>query len=265
MHDLSDCPRVVDLVPVTSLDTHTQLAIRDIRNQPAVRAAMFTDHLIGMNEHLQWLSDLKKNKRRLVFAALDSNRTPLGVASLDHIEPIHKTADWGFYVAETARGRGLGSAIALSLIDFSFQTLGLEKLNAEVIEGNDASMQYHAKFRFADEGFRKSQIVKEGSRLGVHLLGLEKAVWLEERANIVKQAGNSFGQIEARIQWTSAQHEEELSPIDQIEAARARNNLNWMSILRIALERSPDQSRQIVAEIKKIDQEISALTQKLID
>ena len=49
------------------------------------------------------------------------------------------------------------------------------------------------------------------------------------------------------------------------EAARARNNLNWMSISRIALERSPETAKEIVAEIKKIDQEISALTQKLIE
>lgn len=52
--------------------------------------------------------------------------------------------------------------------------------------------------------------------------------------------------------------------MDRIEAARTRNNLNWMGILRLVLEKSPDNAKAILSEIRCIDRDISELTQKLI-
>jgi dihydrofolate reductase len=66
------------------------------------------------------------------------------------------------------------------------------------------------------------------------------------------------------VQWQPSE-ETASHPIDQIEAARARNNLNWMSILRLALEKSPETAKPIVAEIKRIDREISDLADKLTE
>ena len=73
-----------------------------------------------------------------------------------------------------------------------------------------------------------------------------------------------FEKFLVSIQW---QPGEDIAshPIDQIEAARARNNLNWMSILRLALEKSPEKTKPIVAEIKRLDREISTLTDQLTD
>ncbi len=256
--------RVIDLRLLTSLDTDKQIALREIRNEPSVRAAMLTQHVVGLNEHLQWLRQLKESKKQLVFAMLDDGENPVGAASLDQIDLFHKKADWGFYVGEKMRGIGLGSAVAFHLIEFSFGILELEKINAEVIEGNQSSLKYHAKFGFSEEGFRKSNLVAQGKRVGMHMLGLERDVWLRRRADVVSLCGGALSRIDLKIHWTPSQ-ETKPTPIDQIEAARARNNLNWMSILRIALERSPSASKQIVAEIKNLDQEISALTQKLLE
>jgi RimJ/RimL family protein N-acetyltransferase len=51
---------------------------------------------------------------------------------------------------KSARG-GLGAAIEASFIDFAFDTLGIEKLNCEVIEGNDTVVKLHKRFLFCDE------------------------------------------------------------------------------------------------------------------
>ena len=255
----------VSMVPVISLDTEKQLSIRDIRNEPSIRGAMYTDHVIGVNEHLSWLNQLKQTTQQLAMAVLNKDGIPVGLASLKNIDPLHKTADWGAYISEGARGIGIGTIAAIGMIDQAFHVLALEKLNAEVIEGNAPSLNYHKKIGFVEEGFRKSNVVKQGKRLGVHLLGLEKANWERQRAQIVKNSRLIVDESTVRVQQPPADLQASLSPIDRIEAARARNNLNWMSILRIALERSPDTSKQIVSEIKKIDQEISALTQELIE
>ena len=253
--------RPIQLVKITDLDTEAQLQLRDIRNEPSVRAVMFTDHVIGVNEHLQWLNRLKQDTTQIAFAALDEKGRPLGSGSFGDIDLVNKKATWGFYVAEKARG-GLGTAMCFSLADFAFTVLGLDKLNAEVLEGNAAGLKQHKRLYFSDEGFRKSNVIKDGKRVGVHLLGLEKVTWLEQ-IGASQHYPTVFEQFDVQVKWTG--RDKESSPIDQIEAARARNNLNWMSILRIALERAPETSKQIVSEIKGIDQEISALTQKLVE
>ena len=238
------------------------MQVREIRNEPSVRTVMYTDHVIGVNEHLRWLNQLKQDETQIVFAIVEGGKV-LGAASVVNIDKLHEKADWGFYLTAQERG-GLGSAVELALVDFAFGELGLSKLNCEVLEGNDRMLQLQRKFHFEEEGFRKSNIIKDGKRIGVHFLGLQKAVWLENRAELIDRYRDSFAPFDVTVEWTGGRPGER-SPIDQIEAARARNNLNWMSILRIALERSPETSKQIVSEIKKIDQEISALTQKLVE
>jgi hypothetical protein len=142
--------------------------------------------------------------------------------------------------------------------------LGLEKLNGEVIVGNEAVMKLHKKFLFQEEGVRRSNVVKDGVRVGVQLIGLTKEEWLAGRDKVLEQVGRAFERFHVSIEWQPPE-EKAPHPIDQIEAARARNNLNWMSILRLALEKSPGAAKPIVAEIRRIDQEISALGEKLAD
>jgi RimJ/RimL family protein N-acetyltransferase len=72
---------------------------------------------------------------------------------------------------------GLGSAVLVQMITYAFETLGLEKINGEVIEGNAASLAVHRKLLFRDEGLRRSQVRRESGRLSVHLLGLTREDW----------------------------------------------------------------------------------------
>lgn len=106
-------PRAIELVLLTSLDTESQLKVREIRNEENVRKWMYTDHVIDANEHLGWINRLKQDDRQIVFVVL-SEEQPLGVVSVNAIDRLHKKADWAYYLTETARG-GLGSALDLSI------------------------------------------------------------------------------------------------------------------------------------------------------
>lgn len=171
------------LVPLTTLDQGLQMKIRDLRNEDEVRRWMYSDHIITEVEHLRWIENLRHDSRQLVFAVMEDGSTPLRVVSLNAIDRLHGKADWAYYLASSARG-GLGSAIEFAFVDFFFNTLGFDKLNCEVIEGNSTVVKLHKKFQFQEEGFRRSNIVKHGVRLGVHFLGLTKSDWQEGRSEI---------------------------------------------------------------------------------
>ncbi|PCI50454.1 MAG: UDP-4-amino-4,6-dideoxy-N-acetyl-beta-L-altrosamine N-acetyltransferase [Alphaproteobacteria bacterium] len=255
--------REIKLVPLAFITTESQLKIREIRNEDNVRKWMFMDHIIKLNEHLGWINKIKTDKSQIVFVIMNEDQCPLGVANVSAIDTINKKADWAYYLTQNARG-GLGSVIEYSFINFIFASLGLQKLNCEVIEGNKAVVKLHKKFLFQDEGFRKSNILKEGKYVGVHLLGLTKKDWDNGKDQIFEKYNKLFNKFSITIEWNKDNPDKKKHPLDEIEAARARNNLNWMNILRLVLELSPEHGKALVTDIRNIDKEISALTDKLI-
>jgi hypothetical protein len=57
--------------------------------------------------------------------------------------------------------------------------------------------------------------------------------------------------------------EDRLKLIDEIENIRARNNINWMDLLRLAFISSPDEAKKLVKKINSDDVKISELFKKL--
>lgn len=192
--------KAIRLVPIVLLDTASQLRVREIRNEDDVRKWMYTDHAIGETEHLAWIDRLKQDDRQIVLVVLDDLSSPLGVVSVNAIDRLHQKADWAYYLTGTARG-GLGSALEFAFIDFVFDVLAIEKLNCEVIQGNDAVVKLHKKFGFVEEGFRRANMLKNANRIGVHYLGLTKPDWQSCRASLLAKYQTVFDKFEIAIQW----------------------------------------------------------------
>ncbi len=53
--------------------------------------------------------------------------------------------------------------------------------------------------------------------------------------------------------------------VDAIEHVRKENNVLWMTILRIALKHAPDDTKDILKQIKQNDQRISKWVGRLAD
>jgi len=178
--------RAITLKKLIDCSLGQQKAIREIRNHDGVRQSMYTDHLISEDEHHKWIERLKSDTRQIVFLALDETEAPVGLVSVNALDQLHKKADWAFYLDQKERG-GLGAALEFALINFVFDSIGCEKLNCEVIESNAAVVKLHKKFNFKEEGFRRSNIIKNGERIGVFFLGLTKEDWITNKNDIIKK------------------------------------------------------------------------------
>lgn len=53
--------------------------------------------------------------------------------------------------------------------------------------------------------------------------------------------------------------------LDQIQEIRAKNNVPWMDILRLAFEVAPDRARFLVRQIVDYDQRIHELSERLAE
>lgn len=188
-------PRRIVLRPISRCTPAQQEALRELRNHPAIRTAMYSDHIISSSEHAEWIKGLQGDERRRVFIVLADGADVAGLVSVTAIEPLHRRADWAFYLAPEARG-GLGAALEFALIEHVFGGLGLEKLNCEVLESNPAVVRMHGKFLFREEGFRRSNVVKDGKRIGVHFLGLTREDWRAGRDAVRSRIEDVLGRFE---------------------------------------------------------------------
>jgi UDP-4-amino-4,6-dideoxy-N-acetyl-beta-L-altrosamine N-acetyltransferase len=179
-------------VLIADLDFEMQLKVLTMRNQKGVRKWMYSDHLIDASEHIKWIEHLKTNDRQKVFIIIKNKTDPIGLTSVNNIDVAHKKASWAFYLDEAYQGGGLGAVIEFNVLDYCFDILKLDKLNCEVLEGNAATLKLHEKFLFQKEGFIRSNIVKNGVRIGVHLLGITREEWIAGRFAIKSRYGFLF-------------------------------------------------------------------------
>ena len=57
--------------------------------------------------------------------------------------------------------------------------------------------------------------------------------------------------------------EQYLKIIDEIEKVRTRNNMNWMSVLRLAFTYAPEEAKKLMRKIDFEDNRVSELVKKL--
>ena len=187
---------------ITKCTDEQKKSVRKVRNQESVRKSMYTEHEIPLNEHLAWVERLQSDNRQIVFVVL-VDEVVSGVVSVNAIDRLNLKSDWAFYLDANVRG-GLGAALEFGLINFVFQRVGLEKLNCEVIETNEAVVKLHKKFGFVEEGFRRENIIKNENRMGVFFLGLTRSDWEREKETVKNRYEKVINKFDLEIEYEPA-------------------------------------------------------------
>ena len=169
----------VALRPLAAEDGSQVLAWR---NAPEVAAHMYTDHVIGPEEHAVWLkATLGADDRRYWIVELDG--AGVGVAHVVRIDHVNRRCEWGFYLADPAtRGRGVGACVQYAVIEHVFAQLGLNKLWCEALVENARALDLYESFGFRREALFRDHVLKDGRFRDVVGLGLLAAEWAELRA-----------------------------------------------------------------------------------
>lgn len=124
------------------------------RNHPAVRSYMLTQHEISPQEHRNWFERAKEDKTRQQLIVLEGS-APIGFVQF---KPACQggIADWGFYLRPDAP-KGSGSKLGQAALAHAFKKLGLHKVCGQTIESNVASIAFHQKLGFKEEGRLREQ------------------------------------------------------------------------------------------------------------
>lgn len=178
----------VQFAPLLERSAADQERVRQLRNAPEVRCHMYSDHEIGAAEHAAWLASLAGNPSQRAWVVLYMGNIE-GLVSLSAIKPQHQSAEWAFYLSPAMQGQGVGGLVEFRLLDLAFGEFGLQKLNCEVLASNPKVIEMHQKFGFTLEGTRRANVVKDGRRTDVALLGILAAEWAAQRPRFARLFG----------------------------------------------------------------------------
>lgn len=124
------------------------------RNHSDVRRFMFTQHEIGLNEHQAWFARASLDATRRLLIAQEGE-THLGFVQFSNVNQ-GGVADWGFYLRPDAP-KGSGIKLGWTALKHAFEGLGLHKVCGKCIESNHASIAFHKKLGFQEEGILREQ------------------------------------------------------------------------------------------------------------
>ena len=193
----------LELKHISDLNSMELNKILSIRNEKNIRKNMVSKNLITQEEHIIWTNSIKNSKKNFFYAVFYLDKI-IGGVGLYNVNNINKISHWGFYVSSLVKINGLGAALEFGLINFVFQKVGLEKLNCEVIETNEAVVKLHKKFGFVEEGFRRENIIKNENRMGVFFLGLTKSDWEREKETVKNRYEKVIDKFDLEIEYEPA-------------------------------------------------------------
>jgi RimJ/RimL family protein N-acetyltransferase len=92
-----------------------------------------------------------------------------------------RRAELGYWLGADTWGNGFATEAAGAMVDFGFGELGLERIYAQVLDGNDASCRVLDKLGMSNEGVRRRHI-RKGKRLcDVVMFGMLRDEWLDRQ------------------------------------------------------------------------------------
>lgn len=94
-----------------------------------------------------------------------------GGGNLHHFDWERSQAEIGYWLFSQARGRGIATKLARFLAEYGF-SVGLERIEARVILGNDASERVLERAGFIREGVIRSMPIRAGGRADQTLFSL---------------------------------------------------------------------------------------------
>jgi len=106
----------------------------------------------------------------------------IGTCALFRIDARHRRAEIGYSLRRDHWGRGFASEAVSLLLDWTFRTLGLHRIEADIDPRNDGSRRLLARLGFSSEGLLRERYFVGDEISDTELFGLLEGDWTDLRA-----------------------------------------------------------------------------------
>ncbi|MEB9894624.1 UDP-4-amino-4,6-dideoxy-N-acetyl-beta-L-altrosamine N-acetyltransferase [Bacillus cereus] len=163
---------IIQFIPVQS--EHMKLILH-WRTSEEVTRYMFTDIENDLDKQYQWWSRVS-SKPTERYWLVQLKKEPIGLVSLNQIDEMNRRCSWAYYIGEQ-KHRIVGGMIPPYIYSYVFDFLKLNKVVAEVMEGNEAARRMHQAYGCREAGLLKEHIFKYGSFHDVYQYEMLRSGW----------------------------------------------------------------------------------------
>lgn len=107
-----------------------------------------------------------------VSFVVDADGTAVGAVSLFGFDPFAHHAEAGINLAPEARGRGIGTAAIVQLVEFGFERRNLRRIHLQAIASNIGALRAYEKAGFVVEGRRRQHAWVRGGYEDIVLMAI---------------------------------------------------------------------------------------------
>ena len=148
-------------------------------NNTVFRENLFLKFPISITETEMWFERILIDKTRKDFIIiLKENKKPIGLAGYIGIDWINRKAEPFIAIGDTKMwGKGIGTEVVHSLLNFGFNELGLNRMYGFMLDTNEGALKMDLKAGFISEGLLKEDILIHGVFHDRIMLGITKKVF----------------------------------------------------------------------------------------
>jgi RimJ/RimL family protein N-acetyltransferase len=129
----------------------------------------FGQPLAGIRE---WWESTRGRDDAAVFAIETLPGEPIGVCSLEGIDPGARTATLGIWIGQPHWEKGYGTDAMRTLCRFAFEHMNLQRITLAVLDSNPRARAVYEKVGFEHEGTLRRARFRGGRYVDVHVMGL---------------------------------------------------------------------------------------------
>lgn len=122
-----------------------------------------------------------ESRRLLTLAVTTAGDGLIGSASLK-LSIEHRRAELGYWIGVPYWGLGYATEASAALLDYAFDQLHLNRVDAHYLARNPASGKVMQKLGMTNEGMLRQHIMKWDQLEDIELYGILAAEWQRERA-----------------------------------------------------------------------------------
>lgn len=151
--------------------------IMNWRMRPDITKYMNTDPQLTMESQKKWFERIKREKDEFHWI-LEVDDEPVGVVSLVDWDKHNSIIHTGAYIAvREKRSMILTVSLQLSLYQFAFEQLGVNKVAMEILSNNRHIVNLNERLGAVREGILRQVIKKGAEYFDLYLLSVLKDEW----------------------------------------------------------------------------------------
>lgn len=181
-----------DALPILG---HARLTLREVEpsDAPALLALLTADEVTrfiasppstvaAFERFVDWTRRERAAGRYACFAVVPAgSSTPVGIFQLRSLGSGFETAEWGFVLGSPYWGTGLFVEAARMLVDFAFETIGVNRLEARAAAVNGRGNGALRKMGAVQEGVLRRGFCKDGRQMDQTLWSILADEWRQAR------------------------------------------------------------------------------------